>query len=324
MFEPNPEAEVFLKSLETLVSESVSRQQNKKNLQIGEGVKPKVAQSKPNWAEMSKDKLEARLNRHVGKAIADFDLIQEGDRILVAISGGKDSWALLHILGEMSKRAPVHYELVAVNIDQGYAGFRQDVVEDYVSSRGFEYHMEFFNIAQIIEEKTAPGETPCALCSRLRRGALYGMAQKYRCNKIALGHHADDFIETLLLNTFFVGRTASMAPKLIADDGLNQVIRPLVYATEGEIAAFVKKAGFPVICCQCPIMCGETVHGDYKRRMIKKMIEQLETVIPHIRGSLLSSLGNINPTHLLDKNLHDFQAEGGAIWHKTDAELDGI
>jgi tRNA 2-thiocytidine biosynthesis protein TtcA len=324
MFETNPESEIFLKSLESLMSDSLIRQGNKKNLQANEGLKPKVAHEKPNWPEMSKEKLERRLNRHVGKAIADFDLIQEGDRILVAISGGKDSWALLHILNEMRKRAPVRYDLIAVNIDQGYAGFRQDVVEDYVAGQGFEYHMEFFNIAQIISDKTAPGETPCALCSRLRRGALYGLAQKHRCNKIALGHHADDFIETLLLNTFFVGRTASMAPKLISDDGLNQVIRPLVYATEGEIAAFVKKAGFPVVCCQCPIMCGETVHGDYKRRMIKKMIEQLEVVIPHIRGSLLSSLGNVNPTHLLDKNLHDFKVEGGAIWHKTDSELDGI
>ena len=265
-----------------------------------------AATGRPLWDEMTVDKLERRLTRAVGKAIGDFQLIGEGDRILVAISGGKDSWALLHVLNEMRQRAPVHYELVAVNIDQGYAGFRQDIVEDYVQGRGFEYYMEYMNIAGIIEEKTEPGATPCALCSRLRRGALYGLAEKHRCNKIALGHHADDFIETLLLNQFFVGRTAAMAPKLAADDGKNTVIRPLVYVSEAEIKAYVKKMKFPVVCCQCPIMCGETVHGDYKRRMVKRLIDQLELVAPAIRQSLLASLGNIHSSHMLDRSLWNF------------------
>ncbi len=264
------------------------------------------------WDDFTLEKLEMRINRSVGKAIAHYQLIEEGDRILVAISGGKDSWAMLEILNKLRKRAPVKFDLVAVNIDQGYAGFRQDVVEDYVRDRGYEYHMEFFNIAKIIEEKSE-GATPCSLCSRLRRGALYGLADKYGCNKIALGHHADDFIETLLLNTFFIGRLAAMAPKLLADDQKHVVIRPLVYVTEGEIKAYVKKMKFPIVCCQCPLMCGETVHGDYKRRMIKKMIEQLEVAIPHIRSSIMSSMTNIRPSHLLDQNLWDFSQNAAPI-----------
>ena len=294
----------FLPGLTALMQDTLVRRGNKLTLQ---GEASKTPQVQPNWAEMPLDKLTLKMNRAVGQAIADFDLISDGDRIMVAISGGKDSWAMLEVLSQMQKRAPVDYKLIAVNIDQGYSGFRQDIVEEYVRKHDFEYHMEFFDIAGIIEEKTKPGDTPCSLCARLRRGSLYGLAEKYNCNKIALGHHQDDFIETLLLNSFFVGRLATMAPKLISDDGKNVVIRPLVYASEGMIKSYVTKMGFPVICCQCPIMCGETVHGDYKRRMIKKLIDQLETVIPNIRDSLLASLGNLQPSHLLDKDLWDFK-----------------
>jgi tRNA 2-thiocytidine biosynthesis protein TtcA len=268
-------------------------------------------------------KLERRIARATGRAVADFKLIEEGDRILVAISGGKDSWALLRVLDKMRKRAPFRFELVAANIDQGYAGFRQDAIEDYVAARGYEYHMEYFNIAKLIEEKTAPGSTPCALCSRMRRGALYGLAEKHGCNKIALGHHLDDFIETALLNMLFVGRLAAMAPKLLSDDGKNVVIRPLVYVEEKEIRAYAQKMHFPIVCCQCPIMCGETVHGDYKRRMLKKLIDELEVAIPGVRHSLIASLGNAQPSHLLDRDLYDFAlaaqadragAEAGSAW----------
>ncbi len=286
------------------MQDTLVRRGNKLSLQ---GDQLKTPQAQPNWNEVSLDKIRTKLTRAVGQAIGDFDLISDGDRIMVAISGGKDSWALLDILSQMQKRAPVDYKIIAVNIDQGYSGFRQDIVEEYVRKNGFEYHMEFFDIAGIIEEKTKPGDTPCSLCARLRRGSLYGLAEKYNCNKIALGHHQDDFIETLLLNSFFVGRLASMAPKLISDDKKNIVIRPLVYASEAMIKSYVTKMGFPVICCQCPIMCGETVHGDYKRRMIKKLIDQLELVIPNIRDSLLASLGNLQPSHLLDKDLWDFK-----------------
>lgn len=310
-------SENFLDNLNALVQESLVRRANKL------GTQESKAHLTPKFEEMTVGKLEQRLTRAVGRAIGDFDLISEGDRILVAISGGKDSWALLHILNEMRKRAPVHYDIVAVNIDQGYAGFRQDVVEDYVDAKGYEYYMEFFNIAKIIEEKTAPGDTPCALCARLRRGALYGLAEKHKCNKIALGHHLDDFIETFLLNTFFVGRLASMAPKLLSDDGKHMVIRPLVYASENEIKAYVKKMDFPVVCCQCPIMCGETVHGDYKRRMIKKMVDQLEVAIPHVRQSLISSLGRVNPSHLLDRKIWDFNTLAAERAAGIDKEIRG-
>ena len=304
MIETNDESLDLLPGLSALMQDTLVRRGNKLNLQ---SQTLKTPQAQINWADVPLEKLRTKLTRAVGQAIGDFDLISDGDRIMVAISGGKDSWALLDILSQMQRRAPVDYKIIAVNIDQGYAGFRQDVVEEYVRKNGFEYHMEFFDIASIIEEKTKPGDTPCSLCARLRRGSLYGLAEKYNCNKIALGHHQDDFIETLLLNSFFVGRLASMAPKLISDDKKNVVIRPLVYASEAMIKSYVTKMGFPVICCQCPIMCGETVHGDYKRRMIKKLIDQLELVIPNIRDSLLASLGNLQPSHLLDKDLWDFK-----------------
>jgi tRNA 2-thiocytidine biosynthesis protein TtcA len=296
--------ELLLPGLSALMQDTLVRRGNKLSLQSDVLKQPQV---KANWDEMSLEKIRTKLTRAVGQAIGDFDLINDGDRIMVAISGGKDSWALLDILNDMQKKAPVDFKIIAVNIDQGYSGFRQDVVEEYVRKNNFEYHMEFFDIAAIIEEKNKPGDTPCSLCARLRRGSLYGLAEKYNCNKIALGHHQDDFIETLLLNSFFVGRLASMAPKLISDDQKNVVIRPLVYASEAMIKSYVTKMGFPVICCQCPIMCGETVHGDYKRRMIKKLIDQLELVIPNIRDSLLASLGNIQPSHLLDKDLWNFK-----------------
>ena len=298
-----------LNSLTALVSETAVRRSNRQALHAPPSAKQKTQHQPHDFDSMTVEKLERRLNRAVGRAIADFDLIGEGDRILVAISGGKDSWALLHVLNEMRKRAPVRFELVAANIDQGYAGFRQDVIEDFVKGKGYEYHMEYFNTAKLVAEKTEPGSTPCSLCARMRRGLLYGLAEKHGCNKIALGHHLDDFIETSLLNMLFIGRMAAMAPKLISDDGKNVVIRPLVYVAEKEIKAYVKKE-FPVVCCQCPIMCGETVHGDYKRRMVKKMIDVLEPAIPGIRHSLIASLGNVQPSHLLDVALHDFS--GGA------------
>jgi tRNA 2-thiocytidine biosynthesis protein TtcA len=291
-----PELQNTLNGLQGLMAKSLARR----------GLTGPPPAPHERLAEMDLDKLERRLMRAMGRAIGDFHMIADGDRILVAISGGKDSWAMLHLLNEMRKKAPVKFDLVAVNIDQGYAGFRQDIVENYVDTHGFEFHMEYFDIASILEEKAA-GDTPCSLCSRLRRGALYGLAEKHRCNKIALGHHLDDFVETLLLNTLFIGRLSSMAPKLISDDGKHVVIRPLVYATEKEISAFVQRKQMPIVCCQCPLMCGEVVHGDFKRRMVKKMIDTLEQGIPNVRQSLLASLGNVKPSHLLDTTLWDFK-----------------
>lgn len=253
------------------------------------------------------EKLEKRIFRQIGTAIADFKMIEEGDKILVATSGGKDSWVMLHVLWELRKRAPVQFDIIAVNIDQGYSGFRQDTIEDFVEKRGIPYHMEYFDLASVVLDKSEEdGSIPCSLCSRLRRGSLYGMAEKFGCNKIALGHHQDDMIETLLLNAFFVGKLASMAPKLKSDDGKNVVIRPLVYVKESEIIDYATQLGFPIVCCQCPLMCGTNTNIDQNRRKIKDLISSLESDIPQIRNSLLASLTNVKPSHLLDRNLWTF------------------
>ena len=265
-----------------------------------------VRSLKEKIPSMTPEKLRQRIQRETGKAIGDFEMIKEGDRILVAISGGKDSWVLLDVLSRLRKKAPVNFELIAVNIDQGYQGFRQDLIEDYCEEHGFQYEMEDFDIAGILLDKMDQGEVPCSLCARLRRGSLYGLAEKYQCNKIALGHHLDDFIETLLLNSFFGGKLASMAPVLNADDGKNTVIRPLVYTTEAEIKAYAFQKEFPIVCCACPLMCGEASHIDSQRRMVKQLIDILEVKIPHIRTSLLKSLSNVKPSHLLDRALWNF------------------
>lgn len=275
-------------------------------IQQVKGLLSKKGEAAPQSPPEEPEKLEKRIFRQAGRAIVEFNMCEEGDKIMVAVSGGKDSWTLLYVLNELRKRAPVNFELMAVNIDQGYAGFRQDIIEDYVEKEKIPFHMEVYNIAKIVEEKSSEGSLPCSLCSRLRRGSLYGMAEKFGCNKIALGHHQDDVIETLLLNTFFVGRMAAMAPKLKSDDGKNIVIRPLTYVSEKDIIAFTKNQNFPVVCCQCPLMCGEATHIDAKRRMMKRLIATLETEIPFIRQSLIGAIGNVAPSHLLDKKLWDF------------------
>jgi tRNA 2-thiocytidine biosynthesis protein TtcA len=169
--------------------------------------------------------------------------------------------------------------------------------------------MQFFDIASLLQEKTEEGDIPCSLCARLRRGALSGAAKKLNCNKIALGHHLDDFIETLLLNQFFTGRLAAMAPVLTPKDSPEKVIRPLVFVKEKDILDFAKHKGFPIVCCQCPLMCGENTHADHKRRYIKNLLKSLEKDIPDIKNSLIGSLGKIQPSHLLDKNWHNFSGE---------------
>ncbi len=254
------------------------------------------------------EKLEKKIFRKVGTAISDFDMIQDGDRILVAVSGGKDSWVLLYVLNELKKRAPVDFELIAVNIDQGYAGFRQDLIDDFLETKDIKREMQYFDIATLLDEKMKDGSVPCSLCARLRRGALSGAAKKLNCNKIALGHHLDDFIETLLLNQFFSGRVASMAPVLQPEESPEKVIRPLVYVSEADIISFAKREGFPIVCCQCPLMCGENTHIDHKRRFIKNLLKDLEKDIPEIKNSLIASMSKVQPSHLLDRNLWNFKS----------------
>jgi tRNA 2-thiocytidine biosynthesis protein TtcA len=238
---------------------------------------------------------EHDIRRLAGRAIGDFGMIADHDRILVALSGGKDSWTLLHVLRDLQKRAPVAFSLVAVTVHTEFPGFQTGLIEDYLRDRDVEYRVVRAPVHRLMLEKLAPDDTPCALCSRIKRGVLYTQARELGCTKIALGHHRDDFIETLLLNQFYNGKIKAMAPLLRADDGRNVVIRPLVYVPEDDIIRFVAEAGFPIICCACPA-CGDQ---DMKRAKIKTLLAELERERPGIKASLLAALGNVEHRHLL-------------------------
>ncbi len=240
---------------------------------------------------------EHDIRRLAGRAIGDFGLIEDRDRILVALSGGKDSWTLLHVLESLQKRAPVAFSLVAVTVHPGFPGFQTGPLEDYLHYRGTEHRIVEAPIHRMMLEKLGAEDTPCSLCSRLRRGVLYSQARQLGCTKIALGHHRDDFIETLLLNQFFNGKIKAMAPLLYADDGINVVIRPLVYVPEEDIIRFASAAGFPITCCACPA-CGDQ---DMKRARIKKLLADLERDRPGIKASLLAALADVDHRHLLPK-----------------------
>ena len=237
---------------------------------------------------------EHRIRRLTGKAIGNFGLVQNKDRILVALSGGKDSWTLLHVLDNLRKRAPVSFTLTAVNVHPGFPGFQTTPMEEYLHAHDFEYRVIHAPIHRFMLDKLTPDDIPCALCSRIRRGVLYTQARALGCTKIALGHHRDDFIETLLLNQFFNGTIKAMAPVLLADDGRNVVIRPLVYVAEEDIVQYAAKAGFPVTCCACPA-CGDP---DQKRVQIKRMLTELEKTHPGIKASLLAALAHVDARHL--------------------------
>jgi len=252
--------------------------------------------------QTAKNDLGRKIRKQTGKAIGDFNLIEEGDRILVGVSGGKDSYTLLHILESLRRKAPIKYELVAVNVDAGYPGFRKGVIEAHLREHDFTYRMESTDCYRIIEEKRRPGSSYCSFCARLRRGVLYTLADELSCNKIALGHHLDDFIETLLLNQFYVGTLAAMSPKLLADNGRHTVIRPFVYVEEQDIITFCRASNFPVVCCACPV-CGVV---DQKRKRMKALIRDLARENPQLKRSLIGALGNVHPRHLLDKTLKAF------------------
>lgn len=245
------------------------------------------------------ENLFKRIKRQTGKAIGDFGLIEEGDRIAVGVSGGKDSYTLLDVLEALRKKAPVKFELIAVNVDSGFPGYHKERIEQHLQSRDFRYHMEATDAYQIIEEKRKPGSSYCAFCARLRRGILYTLAGKLGCNKIALGHHLDDFIETLLLNQFYVGTLAAMSPKLLADNGTHTIIRPLVYVEESDIIEYSRLVDYPLISCACPVAGGV----DQKRQRMKQLIKELASEIPHIRNSMISALGNVQLRHLLGQDL---------------------
>ncbi len=243
------------------------------------------------------DRMEHDIRRLAGRAIGDYGLVEDGDRILVALSGGKDSFTLLRILQSLQKRAPVAFSLIAVTVHPGFPGFQTQRIEDYLETRGVEHRVVHAPIHKLMIEKLTPDDTPCALCARLKRGVLYTQARELGCTKIALGHHRDDFIETLLLNQFYNGKIKAMAPLLRADDGRNVVIRPLVYVPEDDIIRFAVLAGFPVTCCACPA-CGDQ---DLKRSRIKGLLAALEQEQPGVKASLLAALADVDCRHLLVK-----------------------
>lgn len=249
--------------------------------------------------ELKNDPLFKKLKHNAGRAIADFGLIEAGDRVAVAVSGGKDSYTLLLVLEELRRRAPIRFELMAINIDSGYPGYQVDVIEAFFRDNNFEYRMVPTNHYALIQEKRRPGSSYCSICSRFKRGALYEEAIKLGCNKLALGHHSDDFIETLLLNQFFVGSLKSMSASMLADNGVTTVIRPLVYVAEADIIEFSRQAELPVVCCRCPV-CGT---ADMQRKKMKRLLKDLEKDIPHVKQSLLKAVSNVHPRHLLDLSL---------------------
>ena len=244
--------------------------------------------------------LEARIAKKTTKAIKDFNLIQDGDRVMVGLSGGKDSWALLSVLDELRKRAPIDFLLIAVNADSGYKDYQHDVIARTCEERGWEYRIEHTSIGEIMDDVLDAKGTPCSLCARLRRGVLYRIAGEVGATKIALGHHMDDFIETLLLNLFFAGSLKAMPARLVSNDGAHVVIRPLVYVEEAEARVYTKERGLPIIGCCCPV-CGDL---SLQRQRVKRLIMDLEIEHPGLKQSMLKALSNVGPRHLLDRRLN--------------------
>jgi tRNA 2-thiocytidine biosynthesis protein TtcA len=242
--------------------------------------------------------LERRLLRDMGRAIGDHRLIEEGDRIMVAISGGKDSYGLLVLLRAMQARAPIAFELVAVHLDQGQPGYDGAPLEAWLQAEGVSYKLLRENTYAIVTDKIPEGKTYCSLCSRLRRGILYRVAGELGCNKIALGHHRDDALETLLLNLFFGGKLASMPPRLVSDDGRFVVIRPLAYAAEADLTALAVERGFPILPCR---LCGS--QDEAQRKQMKGLLAELERKHPTLRQTMLAAIGNVVPSHLYDRGL---------------------
>jgi len=252
--------------------------------------------------ERETHKLEKRLCRQVGQAISDYNMIEAGDRVMVCMSGGKDSYGMLDILMKMKARAPVDFTLVAVNLDQKQPGFPAEVLPNYLKNLGVEFHIETQDTYSIVKDKIPEGKTMCSLCSRLRRGILYRVARELKCNKLALGHHRDDMLQTFFLNMFFGGKLKGMPPKLVSDNGEFMVIRPLAYVAETDLQRWAAHRQFPIIPCT---LCGS--QENLQRQVVGNMLRDWQKKHPGRIENMFAALQNVVPSHLMDHKLHDFK-----------------
>ncbi len=266
-------------------------------------------------ADHEGNKLSKRLHRLAGQAIADFDMIREGDRVMVCMSGGKDSYAMLDILLGLRERAPISFELVAVNLDQRQPGFPEQILPDYLKRLGVPFHIETQDTYTTVKRVIPEGKTMCSLCSRLRRGILYRVADELGATRIALGHHRDDILETFFLNLFYAGQLKSMPPKLISDDGLHVVIRPLAYVEESDLVEWARLRQYPIIPCN---LCGS--QANLKRRETKELMRDWEKRFPGRIDTIFAALGRVTPSHLLDRSRFDFGAIGNTPDRRADPE----
>ena len=270
--------------------------------------------------QLEANKLQKRLRRNVGQAVADYNMIESGDRIMVCLSGGKDSYAMLDILMNLQKNAPIDFELIAVNLDQKQPGFPEAVLPAYLDGLDIEYHILEKDTYSIVTSKIPEGKTYCSLCSRLRRGTLYGFAEQIGVTKVALGHHRDDIVETLFLNMFFQGKLKAMPPKLLSDDKKNILIRPLAYCRETDLIALAELKQFPIIPCN---LCGS--QDGLQRNVVKSMLIGWEREFPGRIDSIFGAIKNISPSQLADVSLFDFtglQLDRGTLSDSATLEVE--
>jgi len=276
---------------------------------------PPMSSSPPTPSRPPRDRLEKRLGRAFTRCVSDFHLLEEGDRVMACVSGGKDSYTMLHLLERARRRAPFSFEVVAVHLDQGHPGYDGSPLRRWLEAEGYDFRILAEDTYSIVTDRLPEGATYCSLCSRLRRGILYNAAEALGCTKIALGHHRDDALETLLMNLLFGGSLGAMPAKLRSQDGRNTVIRPLLYCAEADIAAFAAGQGFPILPCD---LCGS--QEDLMRKRMKGLMQELEALAPQARDSMLAALGNVRGSHLLDPTLPGFGLAGPVTAEAGDAE----